>query len=222
MTDQETNSLLPTRLPDSVQKPLFAGCAPEIHRAGSDLFLQDDPAERLYMVLKGSVEISIYARTGRKLVANIQHGGLIGEIATLDGGKRTATATCISDCEVVSISRRQMMDRMRDHPDIALTMIDLLCKRIRRISDELGDQALLNIEARLAKRLLGLTMTMAGPDGWIRISQADLAELLGATRESVNKTLREWQREGYVESRRGAVAVRVPDALTRLASKGAG
>lgn len=220
MSDK-TSPFHPVRLPDAISGPLFAGCSAELHRAGTDLFLQDDPAERLYVLLKGTVEISIYARSGRKLVANIQNGGLLGEIATLDGGNRTATATCVTDCEVISISRRQMLDRMRQSPDIALYMIELLCSRIRRISDELGDQALLNIEARLAKRLLSLSETMAGPDGWIRISQADLAELVGATRESVNKTLKQWLRDGYVENRREAILVKGREALQRISSVGA-
>lgn len=196
---------------------IFEGAPGERMQAGQILFQQDDPAERLYGIVSGRVEISIYSETGRKLVANIQTAGLVGEIATLDGGSRTAAATCLSDCDIVSVSRTRLYDRMQAHPAIAMTMIRLLCDRLRRISGDLGDQALLNIEARLAKRLIALDATLAGADGWMALSQTDLAELLGATRESVNKTLKDWARTGLVELRRGAVRLADVRRIARLA-----
>lgn len=207
------------RLPDIHFSRLFEGCKIERHAAGTNLFMQEDPSDRLYAIVSGRVEISIYLRSGRKLVANIEtEHNLIGEIGMLDGGPRSATATCITDCELMSISRGRFLSRLTEFPDIAMFLIDLLCRRIRRLSGELGDQATLNMEARLAKRILFLNNILAGTDGWITISQADLAEYLGATRESVNKIIKEWQRERIVESRRGAVRPLAADELYAIAN----
>ncbi|MFP1633666.1 Crp/Fnr family transcriptional regulator [Zhengella sp. ZM62] len=205
------------RLDPELFAVLFEGAQRESLAAGQNIFQQDDQAHRLYGLVSGSVEISIYSLSGRKLVVNVQRSGLIGEIATLDGGRRTAAATCLTDCEVLSISRARLFERMQQHPAIAAAMIRLLCDRLRRVSGDLGDQALLNIDARLAKRLLALSAQLADTEGWIPFSQSDLAERLGATRESVNKTLKEWMRGGLVNLRRGAVKIADAARLQRLA-----
>jgi CRP-like cAMP-binding protein len=192
---------------------LFGGCPVERHEAGQHLFLQEDPATHVYGIISGKVEISIYSAGGRKLVANIERPqSLVGEIGALDGGTRTATATCLTECELVSVSRTQFFERIESHPALARAVIALLCARLRWVSGEFGDQALLKIEARLAKRLLYLSGFMADSAGWIAISQSDLADFLGATRESVNKTLQEWRSRMLIETRRGAV--RVSDAAS--------
>lgn len=209
--------LPPARLAEELFAHLFAGCQHEHYRAGHNLFLQDDPAERVFGVVAGTVEIAIYAESGRKLIANIEtERSLIGEIGALDGGKRSATATCLTDCLLVSVSRRQLFDRIEQHRGLATAMIGFLCLRLRWISSELGDQALLKIEARLAKRLAFLAMVMGDENGWIKISQSDLAEFLGATRESVNKTLTDWRRIGVIGVRRGGIRIVNARALERI------
>ncbi|WP_025031034.1 Crp/Fnr family transcriptional regulator [Nitratireductor aquibiodomus] len=185
---------------------LFSHCRPERYRAGDYLFMHEDPADRIYGVVSGTVEISTYSISGRKLVANIELSrSLIGEIGALDGGARTASAICLTDCELVSLSRTQLMRKLAEDASLALTMIELLCARLRWVSNERNDQALLKVEARLAKRLLLLGDRLADDGGWIRISQSELAAFLGATRESVNKMLNAWRNEDLIAIRRGAI-----------------
>jgi CRP/FNR family cyclic AMP-dependent transcriptional regulator len=187
---------------------LFANCRAELHPAGQHLFVQEDESNRIYGVLSGRIEISIYSPGGQKLVANIeQRRSLVGEIGALDGKPRTATALCLTDCQLASLSRSQLFERIEQHPPLARAMIALLCGRLRWVSGELGDQAFLGIEARLAKRLLFLSRILGGPSGWISISQAELADFLGATRESVNKLLSDWRARKLIELRRGGVRV---------------
>lgn len=196
---------------------LFSGCPIERYEQGRHLFMQEDIATHVYGVISGKVEISIYSAGGRKLVANIERPqSLIGEIAALDGGPRTATATCLTECQFVCASRAQLLERIGKHPDLARALIALLCARLRWVSSEFGDQALLKIEARLAKRLLYLSSFMADAQGWISISQSDLADFLGATRESVNKTLHDWRAHALIETRRGAIRVGNVSALAEL------
>lgn len=197
-----------TRLSAELFDLLFAGCPVENYKAGHYLFMQEDPGDRVYGIITGTVEIAIFSLGGRKLVANIETPkSMVGEIAVLDGGPRTATATCLSDCQLVSLSRTRLMERIREEPDLAIGLIELLCARLRWVSGELGDQALLKIETRLAKRLVFLSGLIGDDTGWIEISQAELAEFLGATRESVNKTLTDWRRDGIISVRRGGLKI---------------
>jgi CRP-like cAMP-binding protein len=185
---------------------LFGGCKPEGRKAGEYLFMHEDPADRIYGVLSGTVEISTYSMSGRKLVANIELSrSLIGEIGALDGGPRTASAVCLTDCELVSLSRAQLMRKLAENASLALAMIELLCLRLRWINNERNDLALLKVEARLAKRLLLLGERLADDAGWIRISQSELAAFLGATRESVNKMLNTWRNREFIDIKRGAI-----------------
>lgn len=199
-------AVLAAGMGEAVFDTLFHGCRPERFSAGETLFIQDDPSDRLYGVLSGTVEISILSPEGQKLLANIERSkSMIGEIGALDGGRRTATATCRDACEIVSISRRELQQRIDANPGVARSLIELLCKRLRWVSNEFGDQAFLDVEARLAKRLLFLSSVMADPRGWIRISQSELADFLGAARESVNKILNDWRGRDLIELRRGGV-----------------
>ncbi len=200
---------------------LFGACRPEQYSAGVHLFMQEDVADRIYGVLSGTVEISIYSPGGRKLVANIELSrSLVGEIGVLDGGARTASALCLTDCTLVSLNRAQLFDKLEKNAPLALAMIELLCARLRWVSGERNDQALLKIEARLAKRLLFLSGILADKDGWIPISQAELAAFLGATRESVNKMLNEWRSRSLITIKRGAIRVRSADGLQEIVDLG--
>jgi CRP-like cAMP-binding protein len=105
---------------------------------------------------------------------------------------------------------------MEQNPKLALTMIGLLCARLRYVSAEVGDQALLKIEARLAKRISFLSGLMKDDGGWVHISQSDLAEFLGATRESVNKTLTDMRKGGIIDVKRGAIKILNGRALERI------
>ena len=168
--------------------------------------MHEDQSDRIYGVLSGTVEISIYSMSGRKLVANIELSrSLVGEIGALDGGQRTASAVCLTDCKLVSLSRTQLMRKLTENASLALAMIGLLCLRLRWINKERNDQALLKVEARLAKRLLLLGERLADDAGWIRISQSELAAFLGATRESVNKMLNIWRSRKLIDIKRGAI-----------------
>ncbi|WP_246666175.1 Crp/Fnr family transcriptional regulator [Aquamicrobium sp. LC103] len=216
-TSAEVDSRV-ARLSPQLFSLLFQGCGTERYAEGQHLFMQEDLPDRLYGVVSGTVEISIYSPGGRKLVANIELvQSLVGEIGALDGQPRTATATCLSDCEVVSISRGQLFDRIEKNPPLARAMIELLCARLRWVSAELGDHALLKIEARLAKRLILLSGLLADKEGWIPISQSDLAEFLGATRESVNKTLNHWRSRSLIAIKRGGIRVSDRQALQDIA-----
>ena len=200
---------------------LFDNCVADKLSAGRHLFLQEDRSDRVFGLIEGSVEISIYSIDGQKLVTNVQTApNIIGEIGALDGGLRTATASCRTDCTMVWLDRSQLLRRIEDSPVLARSMLQLVCRRVRWVSESLGDQAFLGVEARLAKRLLLLDKILADPAGWIAISQNDIANFLGATRESVNKLLNGWKGRSLIDVRRSHVKVVSTRGLRRLASEG--
>jgi CRP/FNR family cyclic AMP-dependent transcriptional regulator len=196
------------QLPEALFASLFAGQPLERRAGGEMLFIQDDEPARVFGVVSGAVEISLYSTDGRKIVANIETPcSLVGEIGALDGGTRTASATCIGDCEMYSLARTQFLERITGNDKLAAAIIAMLCARIRWISSEFGDQVLLKVDARLAKRLLFLSSGFAGADGWVGISQVELASFLGTTRESVNKMLNQWRARGLIDIRRNGIRI---------------
>lgn len=199
---------------------LFDNCVADKLPAGRHLFLQEDRSDRVFGLIEGSVEISIYSIDGQKLVANVQTApNIIGEVGALDGGLRTATAICRTDCTMVWLDRPQLLRRIEESPVLARSMLHLVCRRMRWVSESLGDHAFLSVEARLAKRLILLDKILADPAGWIAISQSEIGEFLGATRESVNKLLNGWKGRSLIDVRRGHVKVVNGRGLRRLATE---
>jgi CRP/FNR family cyclic AMP-dependent transcriptional regulator len=186
------------------------------HRAGETLFSQGDPGDAVYIVEAGEIEISVLSADGRKLALDmVVPGEVLGEIA-LFGGERTATATALRDSALRRIRRADVMAVIRSRPELALEFIDLLCLRLRAISRKLEERSFLPVPARLANRLLYLG-DKVGPS--VPVTQAELADFVGATREAIAKTLGEWRARGWIALARGSVRIVDRTALQGLAAE---
>jgi CRP-like cAMP-binding protein len=109
---------------------------------------------------------------------------------------------------------------VREYPDIAMKLIEVVCTRLRRTSEQVEDIVFLGLPERLAKALLRLhTRSAANPENTIRITQRDLSQMVGASRESANKLLRDWQRRGWLKLRRGGLKLISPNALAAIVSE---
>lgn len=216
------------------RSPLFRGLPPASlervvglatqrhYRAGEIIFSQGDPGDALYAVVAGRVRISAGTADGREMSLNIMEpGDTFGEIALLDGGSRTATATATEPSELVAIRRDHFLALLEREPRVALELLKLCGERLRWTSGLVEDAALLDAPARLAKRLLSLG-ALHGQRGkagvTLRISQEDLATFLGVSRQAVNQHLQAWKAQGWVELGRGSVTVR-DEAAIRKASQ---
>ena len=190
-------------------------------RAGEIIFSQGDPGDALYAVVAGRIRISAGTADGREISLNIMEpGDTFGEIALLDGGTRTATATATEPSELVSIRRDHFVALLEREAKVALELLRLCGERLRWTSGLVEDAALLDASARLAKRLLSLgelhgQRTKAGTT--LRISQEDLATFLGVSRQVVNQHLQGWKTQGWVALGRGSVTVRDEEAIRRAA-----
>jgi CRP-like cAMP-binding protein len=185
------------------------------------LFRKGDTGSSLYAVCAGLVRISVPSERGQDAIFNlIPPGDLFGEIALLDGGVRTADAVVIENSELMVIERRDFIPLVREYPDVAMKLIEVVCARLRRTSEQVEDIVFLGLPERLAKALLRLhTRSTTNPDNMIRITQRDLSQMIGASRESANKLLRDWQRRGWLKLKRGGLILTNPKALAAMVSE---
>lgn len=182
------------------------------------LFQQGDPGDALFAVVEGAIEISVMSADGRKLMLDIMHpGALLGEIALFDPGTRTATAVALEPTRLRRLRNADLMTAIRKTPDLAVDLIKLAGRRMRSMGVQYEEQVFLPLPARLARRLLYLTN--ATPGATLSMSQTQLAEFVGATREAVSKTLGDWKRRGVIEANRGALTILDIDALSTLADR---
>ncbi|MGH8250957.1 MAG: Crp/Fnr family transcriptional regulator [Steroidobacteraceae bacterium] len=215
--------------------PLFRGLSPDSlervaslavqrsFRSGAVVFSQGDPGDALYAIVSGRIRISAGAADGKELFLNIMEpGDSFGEIALLDGGARTASATATAPTELLSIRREHFTALLAREPGVALELLRLCGERLRWTSGQVEDTWLLDAPARLAKRLLSLAELhgkRAGNSVRLQISQEDLASFLGVSRQVVNQYLQTWKGRGWVDLGRGAITVRDEGAI-RTASQG--
>jgi CRP/FNR family transcriptional regulator, cyclic AMP receptor protein len=173
----------------------------------------------LYVVIAGRVEISVTSVNGHRIALNIlAKGDCFGEIGLLDGGARTASAMALEPSRFMIVSRRGYLAAVQQRPSLAMAMIEILCERVRWVSGFLEDQTLLPLMQRLARRLLLLHERFADQTGKLSISQADIADFSGATREAVNKILVAWRQQGWISLGRSSIVVLNRAALADLAN----
>jgi CRP/FNR family transcriptional regulator, cyclic AMP receptor protein len=190
---------------------------------GTTIFTKGDPGTGLIGVLSGSVKISVASADGRDIVFNIiQAGEIFGEIALLDGHPRTADATAMSDCELMVIERRDFTQFLSSQPDMTLKFIEILCARLRHSSEQVEDLTFLNLPTRLAKALLQLTSPVeaSAPRRKVAITQREISQIIGRSRESTNKQLRAWAKRGWITLDRGGLTVLAPEQLMGIAEAG--
>jgi len=188
---------------------------------GAAIFAKGDPGTGLMGVLSGAVKVSVASPEGKDIVLNIFHeGDIFGEIALLDGRPRTADATAMSDCELIVIERRDFVPFLQSQPDVTIKLIEILCSRLRRTSEQVQDVTFLNLPARLAKALLQLTNSADATASRrkIDITQRELSQMIGRSRESTNKQLRAWAKRGWIRLERGGLIVVAPDKIAAAAS----
>ena len=193
--------------------------ATEIHLNDGDvLFEQGDRGDALFAVTSGSLEISVLAQDGRKLgLAVMRPGAIFGEITLFDPGDRTATATALEASYVLRVRNSDVLEQIRKKPELAADMIRLSGQRMRWMGQQLHEQVFLPMPTRLARKVLYLTPKRTKPMAKLKLSQAELAEFVGATREAVSKTLAAWKRLGVIEASRGGLIVLDRPALKVLA-----
>jgi CRP/FNR family transcriptional regulator, cyclic AMP receptor protein len=191
-------------------------------KRGATIYAKGDPGNSLFAVVSGSAKMSISSLEGRSAILNlISKGEIFGEIALLDGGPRTTDATAHTNCEFIVIDRRDFLPFLQKQPALAMKFIALLCARLRWTSEQIEHVILQDLPGRLASALIGLANrrqpTSAGQ--LIAITQQEIGEMVGMSRESINKQLRAWAASGWVRLEHGAILILDPAALAVVAGQ---
>jgi CRP/FNR family transcriptional regulator, cyclic AMP receptor protein len=192
-------------------------------RRGATIFSKGDPGNSLYAVVAGTVKISISSPDGRNAILNlVGPGETFGEMSVLDGQTRSADAIANTNCEIYVIDRRDFLPFMRNQPALSMKFIELLCTRLRWTSDQVEQVILQDLPGRLASALIGLAerRKLEPESQTISITQQEISEMVGMTRESINKQLRAWAARGWVRLEHGAIVVLDPVSLRELAEAG--
>ncbi|MEQ1956817.1 Crp/Fnr family transcriptional regulator [Mesorhizobium sp. CN2-181] len=167
------------------------------------VFSKGDHAEELYILLSGRMKISVLSPDGRELAFRTAGPGqMVGEIAVLDGGTRTANMTALAQSEVLVLSKADLANLIAHRPAISRDLIQFLCQRLRDTSEQLESIALYRIEARLARFLLALSDQMSSMSTTVEVSlvlsQTELGAVLGASRPKVNVAFHHLEEAGAI------------------------
>jgi len=215
--------------------PLLQGLAPEeldalipaartvSLKSREELFHKGDEGAQVYVLISGTLKALTTSKEGDDVVFSILGPGeVLGEIALLGGTPRTATVTAIDPSELLIIDRRDFIAFLRNHPDVAIKLLDVLAQRLKRVSELVEDTLFLNLPLRFAKKLLSLSQRYGqshdrGLRLDLKLSQEEWGDLVGTTRESINKQLRSWTEDGLITVDHGYIIIRDRRELEKLA-----
>ena len=180
---------------------------------GNTLFKEGDAGDRLFVVVEGKLKLGTSSIDGREnLLSILGPGDMIGELSLFDPGPRTATATAVTDARVLALAHDQVIGLVTQHPQVSLELLARLAQRLRRTNEVLADLVFSDVPGRVAKALmdLGSRFGVQKDDGLHvnhDLTQEELAQLVGASRETVNKALADFAARSWVRLEPRAVVV---------------
>ena len=206
------------RLPEEELRALASKGHVHNYKSGAAIFHEGDPGDALHIVINGGVRIVVASRKGAEAtVALLGPGECVGDLALLDGKPRSASAIASGKTKTLVVRRDDFTQWLAERPKAMFALLETLSLRMRRTDEALADFAFLDLPQRLAKRLLDLAIVrqdgreLSGAQ--IGITQAELASMLGVSRESVNKQLNQFARDGWIALRRGTITLKRPNSL---------
>jgi CRP/FNR family cyclic AMP-dependent transcriptional regulator len=190
------------------------------------VYCKGDPGTHVYVVTKGRVKVTVPSEDGKELTLGIlEPGEVFGELAVLEGKEHAATVVALERTEVAVIERQEFLRLLEREPAIVRALLATLCARLRQTAELAQDISSLPLPRRLAKKLLALARTYGTqtPNGLrigLHLCQQELANLVGTSRESVNKQLGAWQAGGLIEVDQGLITIRrLTDAAVQLCAQ---
>ena len=200
-------------LSDATRSRLAKQGVPCTVEPGKLLFAKGDKGDALYVLIEGEVEVRTSSEAGKDVrLASLKPPALIGEMAVLDGGVRSADICAIRRSRFLRIHRDQAIAALESEPRALLKLIAGLSARLRHADAALEDAQLLDLGGRLAQRLL----EEAGDGASVTLTQTELARRIGASREKVNRKLHEWVNEGWIGMGRAGIKLLARDKLSAL------
>jgi len=188
---------------------------------GQVIFAQGDPGQSLYVVETGRVAATASTADGRELVLNrFGPRECFGELALLDGEPRSADAVALEACSLFLLHRDDFLRFLEEHPPVAIRLLVVVSRKLRHTTQQALDVAFLDVPARIARTLLELATTRGALESsdhapWLRVTQSELSEMIGATRETTNRWLSHYASQGLIDCKRGLVTILNPAGLRK-------
>ena len=190
---------------------IVQSCTRKHYVAKQVVFHQGEPGREMFVVISGRLKVSVISEDGKELSFFIFHeNDIFGELALLDGERRSATVTTIEPCELLVFHHNDFKKLLNQHQLIGLKLLSLLAGRVRATTLLYESSVFIEIPGRLASKLLELgeengTETDEGVQIDLKLSQYELGTLINASRESVNKQLKTWEKQGIIKMRHGKI-----------------
>jgi CRP/FNR family cyclic AMP-dependent transcriptional regulator len=188
---------------------------------GSILFKEGDDGEHLYVIVDGKLKLGTSSGDGREnLLSILGPGEMFGELSLFDPGPRTSTATAVTDAKLLSLSHEKVIPWLKQNPEVSLQLLTRLSQRLRRTNEAVGDLVFSDVPGRVAKALidLGDRFGKTTPEGLLvnhDLTQEELAQLVGASRETVNKALADFAGRGWLKLDGRSVLIADVDRLSK-------
>ncbi len=208
---------------DEAADHLIASMTASLMERGDVLFHEGDQGDRLYVIAEGKIKLGRRSADGREnLLAILGPGEMFGELSLFDPGPRTATATAIAETQLLALDNEELTRYLANRPGIAVTLLAALARRLRRTNESLADLVFTDVPGRVAKALLDLARRFGRPveEGILvahDLTQEELAQLVGASRETVNKALADFATRGWLKLEARAVLLLDVERLRRRA-----
>jgi CRP-like cAMP-binding protein len=210
--------LFPLLDPDERAR-FIAAAHPRTWRAGASVCVMGDEGSSMMLVRRGLLRVTRPSPEGRAfLLAELGPGAVVGEIALLDGGPRSADVTAVAETTLLVFERRDFVPLLEHNWRLTEAVLRMVCERLRSADMHIADLAFSDLPERLAKTLIA--RAHRGPRGrpaTVSDTQGALAAMIGGSREAVNRCLKKWERDGVIAVADGRIALADPETLARLA-----
>ena len=190
---------------------------------GTTIFEEGEPGDRLYIITSGKIKLARHAPDGREnLLTVMGPSDMFGELSIFDPGPRTSSAVCVTEVTAATMNSEMLKQWVADHPAIAQQLLRVLARRLRRTNANLADLIFTDVPGRVAKTLLQLANRFGVQEGGaLRVNhdltQEEIAQLVGASRETVNKALATFAHRGWIRLEGKSVLIVDTEHLARRA-----
>jgi CRP/FNR family cyclic AMP-dependent transcriptional regulator len=184
----------------------------------SVILFEDDPGDALYIVSGGQVKVVLIGEDGREVILSVlSDGDFFGEMSLIDDEPRSAHVIAMRDSRLLVLRRDDFQQQIQQHPSIALKVLKVMVQRLRRADAKIGGLVLLDVNGRVAKLLLDLADESGGPKITRRLTHHTIAQMIGSSRETVSRAMRELVDRGLIDVTRREITIRDRDGLSSLA-----
>ena len=205
---------------EAARRRIAEHVAERVVERGQCVFTQDEPGDRMYVLAEGSVKLFVASRDGG-IVELVRHRppATFGEVALLDGGPRSASAEAVERSTLLVVTRAELLHLLRAEDQVAEALLSTLGAMVRRTTRQVSDLVFLNLQGRIARRLLALATEGDGLPRTRRVTQAELASMVSGARQTVNQALRSLESRGYIRADGGGFEILDREGLALLAER---